>query len=123
MVIELNWLERAAVFTKIVDPGQQLKSAIENNFRASVDVTQVSPEQTNLTVYSFAAIKKNQDGVTYSPPALSFQNAERGLKQYWFAPLISTNFTDITQITFPDGYQEDFYNQIEIPAISHTVGT
>jgi hypothetical protein len=121
---QLNWLEQAAVFTKVVDPGQQLKSALENNFRASVTVNQVSPEESTLNIHSFATIKKTPDGLMYSTPALSFQNAERVLKQYWFAPLISTDFSpDITQITFPDGYHEEFYNQIVIPAISHTLST
>jgi hypothetical protein len=60
----------------------------------------------------------------YSTPALSFQNAQRALNQYWFAPLINPDFSpDITQITFPDGYHEEFYNQIAIPAISHTIST
>jgi hypothetical protein len=121
---QLNWLEQAAVFTKVVDPGQQLKSALENNFHVSVTVNEVSPGESTLNIHSFATIKKTPYGLMYSTPALSFQNAQRALNQYWFAPLINPDFSpDITQITFPDGYHEEFYNQIAIPAISHTIST
>jgi hypothetical protein len=121
---QLNWLEQAAVFTKVVDPGQQLKSALENNFHVSVTATEVSLEESTLDIHPFATIKNTPEGLKYSTPSLSFQNAEQVLNQYWFAPLISTDFSpDITQITFPDGYREEFYNQIDIPAVSHTIST
>lgn len=119
---QLTWLEQAAVFMRLVDPGQQLKSAIENNFYATVTVDQVTDDETVLTVDSFATTKETPDGVTYRTPALSFQNAERALKEYWFAPLINPDFSpDTTRVTFPDGYFEEFSDAISIPAISHTV--
>ena len=38
-------------------------------------------------------------------PALSFQGAEAVLNQYWFAPLISPDFSpDVTRVVFPDQY-------------------
>lgn len=119
---QLTWLEQAAVFVKLVDPAQELKSAIENNFYANVSVDQVKNDETLLTVDSFATIKETPEGMTYSTPALSFQNAERALKEYWFAPLINPDFSpDTTRVTFPDGYFEESSGAISIPAISHTV--
>jgi hypothetical protein len=119
---QLNWLEQAAVFTRLVDPGQQLKTAIENNFRATVSVNSVNNDETNLVIDSFASVKKTPDGVAYTTPELSFKNAERVVKQYWFAPLVSPDFSpDITRVIFPDGYTVEYTNEISIPAISHTV--
>jgi len=121
---QLTWLEQAAVFARLVDPGQQLKSAIENNFYATVTVDQVNNDEAVLTVDSFATVQKTPEGVTYHTPALSFKNAERVLKEYWFAPLINPDFSpDTTRVTFPDGYSEVYTNEISIPAISHTVST
>jgi hypothetical protein len=119
----LNWLEQVAVFTRIVNPSQELASAIERNYPdVSVTVSQVRSDETTFVIHSFAHISTGPGGTTYTTPALSFQNAQRVLNQYWFAPLIQPDFSPkITQISFPDGYQENFYNQIAIPAISHTV--
>ena len=51
-------------------------------------------------------------------------NAEKALKKYWFAPLISPDFSpEITRVSFPDGYNEEFYNTDTIPSIRHTVAT
>lgn len=119
---QLNWLEQAAVFTRIVDPGQQLKKAIEDNFRATVTVNSVSNDETTLVIDSFASVKKTPDGLVYSTPELSFKNAERVVKQYWFAPLISPDFSpDTTQVIFPDGYTQEYTNEIAIPSIIHTI--
>jgi hypothetical protein len=119
---QLNWLEQAAVFTKMVDPGQQLKKAIEDNFRATVNVNSVSNDETNLQVNSFASVKKTPSGVTYTTPQLSFKNAETVVRQYWFAPLISPDFSpDTTQVIFPDGYTQEYSDEIAIPSITHTV--
>ena len=119
----LNWLEQVAVFTKIVDPAQELKSAIERNYPGvSVTVTQVRADETSLVIHSFARTSKTLAGVTYTTPVLSFQNAQRVLDQYWFAPLIQPDFAPETAtVTFPDGYQDNFYSQITIPALSHTL--
>jgi hypothetical protein len=60
--------------------------------------------------------------VTVITPPLSFRGAQRVLNHYCFAPLISMDFSpDITRVSFPDGYTETFYNQDQIPPVSHTL--
>jgi hypothetical protein len=55
-------------------------------------------------------------------PALSFEEAEKVLQQYWFAPLINPDFSPaVTTITYPDGYQEKFYDISRIPKTTHTL--
>lgn len=119
---DLNWLEQVAVYTKIADPGKELKTAIENNFKATVDVIDTDNSHATILVHSFAAVKQTPDGTTYTTPELSFANAERVLKQYWFAPLITVDLSPAqTRVIFPDGYVQSYANQIGIPKISHTV--
>jgi hypothetical protein len=55
-------------------------------------------------------------------PALSFAQAQQIMQQYWFASLISPDLTpQVTTITFPDGYQATYNNQISLPSVSHTL--
>jgi hypothetical protein len=121
---ELNWLEQVAVFTKIADPGTELKSALEHNFPVSVDIINVDNHEASFVVHPFATITTLPQGTRYVTPELSFANAQRMLNQYWFAPLINPDLSpDVSQIIFPDGYTAEFYNQIDIPSVSHIVST
>jgi len=118
----LNWYENVAVFTHIADPNTELKKALENNFDANVDVLATSGSEAKVLVHGFASQKVNDGSTTMTTPALSFQSAERVLKQYWFAPLISVDFSpEVTRVVFPDGYVEQYNNQIALPQISHTL--
>lgn len=118
---ELSWIENVAVFVKIADPGNELKKAIENNFKNPVDVTEADAGRSQMFIHGFAA-KNGQDGtITLVTPTLSFQNAERVLNQYWFAPLINPDFSpDITTVSFPDGFSQTFYNTDTITPVTHT---
>ena len=119
----LSWYENVAVFTHIADPTTELKSAIENNFNAQVDVLGAGTNEARVLVHGFASRSAQGNSVTLTTPALSFQDAERVLKQYWFAPLISVDFSpDVTTVDFPDGFVQTYYNQISIPGVSHTMG-
>jgi hypothetical protein len=119
---ELSWFEHAAVFARIGDPGTELKKALENNFHKPVDVTRAGAGMTQFLVKGFAAEKVKNGTVTLTTPALSFEKAEQVLQQYWFAALISPDFSpEVTRVTFPDGYTETFYNQDRIPKISHVL--
>jgi hypothetical protein len=121
---ELNWLEQAAVFARIADPGTELKSALENNFDVSVDVISVDNHEATVLVHPFARVSSLSGGTRYITPELSFENAQRALNRYWFAPLVSADFSpDVTRVVFPDGYSEEFFNQIDIPSVSHTIST
>jgi hypothetical protein len=118
----LSWYENVAVFARIADPGTELKKALESNYGKNVDVMGTSGNEAQILVHGFASRTMNDNSVTLNTPALSFASAETVLKQYWFAPLISVDFSpDVTTVDFPDGYVQQYYNQIAIPGISHTL--
>jgi len=120
---ELSWYETVAVFTHIANPNTELKNALESNYGKGVDVISTSGSQVQVLVHGFASSTVNDGSTTMTTPALSFQSAEKVLKQYWFAPLISVDFSpEVTHVVFPDGYVEEYDNQIAIPQISHTLG-
>jgi hypothetical protein len=86
-------------------------------------VTQADGGMTRLVVKGFAARQETESTVTMTTPTLSFGEAEKILNQYWFARVITPDFSpEVTTVRFPDGYTEAFSNQISIPAIVHTLG-
>jgi hypothetical protein len=119
---ELSWFENVAVFVRIGDPGTELKKALESNFNKPVQITEADPGRSQFFVKGFAT-RQFKDGVTtMNTPSISFREAETVLKQYWFAPLISPDFSpDVTRVSFPDGYTQTFSNQDQIPVISHVL--
>jgi len=118
---QLSWFERAAVFVRIGDPQTELKKALESNFHATVQVTGADAETSQFYVRGFAAQQVKGSSVTMTTPALSFRGAQRVLDRYWFAPLISPDFSpDVTRVSFSDGYTATFSDQDQIPPVSHT---
>jgi len=119
---ELSWFENIAVFMHIADPAVELKKALESNFNKPVDVLRADGGESQFAVEGFATVKEKDGVTTMKTPALSFVEAEKILNQYWFAPLISPDFSpEVTRVRFPDGYMEIFDNQISIPALIHTL--
>lgn len=119
---ELSWYENVAVFTRIANPNTELKKALESNYHKSVDILATSGNEAKVLIHGFTSQRVTDGSTTMTTPALSFQSAERVLKQYWFAPLISVDFSpEVTRVIFPDGYQEEYNNQIALPQISHTL--
>ena len=119
----LNWIEHIAVYLRIANPNDELSRAFENNLHIPVKVEQVDSNSIRVSVSNFAQRSIDKDGRTsMSTPALSFEEAEKVLQQYWFAPLINPDFSPaITIITYPDGYQEKFYDISRIPKTIHTI--
>lgn len=119
---QLSWFEHAAVFARIGDPGTELKKALESNFHKPVQVTESDAGRSQFYVKGFAARQVKNNVTTMKTSALSFRGAEEVLKQYWFAALISPDFSpDVTRVSFPDGYTETFYDQDQIPKVSHVL--
>ncbi len=119
---ELSFFEQFAVLMRIADPSQELKKALESNFKKPVTVLQTDGSRAQFIVAGFASAGEKNGTRTLRTPGLSFANAQKVLDQYWFAPLISPDFSPSgTKVTFPDGYMEEYYEQIEIPSIVHAL--
>lgn len=118
----LSWIERIAVFFRIAEPEQELKSALEEATGAPVTVISAESNAARFSVQGFAKIRKTDDETTYSTPEIDFTGAQEMLNRYWFAPLVNPDFSpDLTLVRFPDGYEETFSNQSAIPALAHTI--
>ncbi|WP_292518299.1 hypothetical protein [Methanoculleus sp.] len=118
----LSWLERIAVFFKIAEPEQELKSALEDACGVPVTVASAESDAAVFSVPGFASIQSTDEGSVYSTPGLDFTGAQEALDRYWFAPLVEADFSpELTTVQFPDGHEETFANQSAIPALSHTV--
>lgn len=116
----LSFIEQIAVFLRIADPAVELKRALEGYSKRPVDVTEVSSGSAAFHVYGFALVSDDGTGRSWRTPELDLQDAQRVLETYWFAPLISPDFSPAeTLVIFPDGYVAQFENISTIPSLSH----
>ena len=119
---ELTFFEQGAVFFKIADPASELQKAFDTGSAAKTSVISAGSSSARVLVPSFASVSTNDGTMVITTPAVSFERAEKVLKNYWFAPLIAADFSpSVTTITFPDGQQEFFYNQVSIPSVKHVM--
>lgn len=122
MQYDLSLLEQTAVFFRITDPAAELKKAFDANTLYPVTVPKATSSSATVIIRSFATASGEGSSLTMISPAVSFEKAQRVLDQYWFAPLLSPDFSPaITTIIFPDGYQETFNNVLAIPSIEHAM--
>jgi hypothetical protein len=120
---DLTLFEEGAIFFRISDPAAELKKAFDTNSQKPVTVTQATGSSAQIIVPSFASVITDETGSTVITPSVSFERAQKVLDQYWFAPLISPDFSpDITTIIFPDGYRVSFENTLVIPSVPHHLG-
>jgi hypothetical protein len=117
---DLTLFEEGAIFFRISDPAAELKKAFDSNSKYPVTVTQATGSSARVLIPSFASVSTEGDTTTMVSPTVSFEKAQSVLEQYWFAPLMSPDFSpDLTTIIFPDGYQRSFYNLLVIPSVAH----
>lgn len=120
---DLTFVEQSAVFFKLADPAKELQSAFNSRSSEPVTVTGATSSSAQIFVPSFASVSTAGGKTVMTTPAVSFGRAENVLKTYWFAPLVTADFSpSVTTITFPDGYKQYYADQISIPAVEHQIG-
>jgi hypothetical protein len=122
MNYDLSFVETSAVFLRLADPAAQLESAFDAGRSQPVTVTQATGSSAHVVIPSFASVTTTGGKTTVTTPSLSFEHAQSVLNSYWFAPLVSPDFSPaVTTVTFPDGSTETWYDQISIPSVHHQV--
>jgi hypothetical protein len=122
MQYDLSFIEQSAVFLRIADPAAELQSAFRSGSSTPVSVNEATASSARITVPSFASVTATDGKTMIASPAVSFERARDVLNSYWFAPLISPDFSPaVTTLTFPDGHREYFYDQISIPSVTHSM--
>lgn len=124
MQYELTLLEQSAVFFRITDPADELKKAFDSNSDKPVTVTKATSSSATVIVPSFATVHEGNGKYVIVTPSVSFQRAQEVMDSYWFAPLVSPDFSPaVSTVVFPDGYRAVFYDVIALPPISRPVFT
>jgi hypothetical protein len=119
---ELSFLEQTAVFLRLADPAAELKKAFDSHSSEPVTVPQATSTSAVVLIPGFATINEGTRQVRMITPSVSFEKAQQVMNGYWFAPLVSPDFSPaVTTVIFPDGYQENFSDVISIPSLSHTL--
>jgi len=120
MQYDLSFIEQTAVFFKIADPAAELKCAFDSHSSEPVTVPKAASSSALVLIPAFADVKTGTDNVTMVTPALSFARAQQVMDGYWFAPLISPDFSPgITTVIFPDGHKATYYDELTMPSITH----
>ncbi|MFZ0005654.1 MAG: hypothetical protein WCC86_10955 [Methanoregula sp.] len=118
----LSFTEQIAVFANITNPASELLSAFENSLNRHATVVNADSSSADVVIPAFATISQANGTETMITPAFSLSNVQNEIRQNWWAPLVSVDMSpQVTTITFPDGYQTIYYNQISIPAVSHRI--
>lgn len=120
---DLSFIEQTAVYFRLADPSKELQSAFNSKSSIPASVQSVSSTAARISEPSYADVQKTDKGTVYTTPSLSFGRAQQALSGYWFAPLVTLDFSKgVTTITFPDGYVQQYAGQTSIPSVSHLVG-
>jgi hypothetical protein len=117
---DLTFAERAAIFFNVANPSEELKNALQNNLNTQVTVTKADSSSADVIIPAFASASQANGTETITSPAFSFVNAQNKIRQQWWARVNAVNMAPaVTTITFPDGYQAVYYNQISFPSVTH----
>jgi|SRR5208337_71660 len=117
---QLTFAEQAAIFFNVANPSDELRNALENNLNEQVTVVKADSSSADVMIPSFAAVSQSNGTETITTPAFSFVNAQNQIQQSWWAGINSVNMApQVMTITFPDGYQAMYYNQISFPSVAH----
>lgn len=116
----LSWFEYAAVFLQVVDPAEELQSALSREFKSEVSVQSTSGSSTQLSVEKFANVRESGGKIIMTTPGISFARSQQILDRYWFAPLINPDFSpSVIEMRFPDGFIETWNDVDTIPSVTH----
>jgi hypothetical protein len=122
MRYDLSFLEQTAVFLKVADPAAELKKAFDSHSSEPVTVPQVTSSSAVVLIPGFATVNEGTRQARMITPSVSFEKAQQVMNSYWFAPLVSPDFSpDVTTVIFPDGHEEQFHDIITVPSLSHTL--
>lgn len=123
MQYELTFFEQSAVFFQIADPAQELKKAFDMNSREPVTVLETTSSSATILVPGFADVDTKGATSTMITPQVSFEKAQQVMNGYWFAPLVSPDFSPgVTMVRFPDSYRVVYYDALILPSVSHVLG-
>ena len=119
---ELSLPEQAAVLFQITDIRATLENTLNQNLNHPVTVSNANMTTADLTISGFTSVVEKDGNRVMVMPAFSLDRAETVMKQIWYGPITSPDFSpDVTEFIFPDGYTEYYYNQLSFPAITRTL--
>jgi hypothetical protein len=127
MTYDLSWPEQIGLFIHAADPQAELKKGLENGLQRPITVSQVDRKSAEVFVTGFASTTWGADGsLIMSTPGISLEKAQNEVKRNPVVMAITmVNSIDLTPkrtiITFPDGQNAVYTNQINIPPVTHTV--
>lgn len=120
MTYDLNLVETVGVYAAIASPGRALETALGAVAGRKVRVREAGPDGAAFVIPKFATVTHGRSGTAYTTPAVDFTAFGSSLDRYWFARLVSPDFSpDTITLTFPDGYREQFDGRTGLPAVTH----
>lgn len=119
---QLSTPEYIAVYLNLANPSEILKKNLEASLQKTVTVNKFSSDSVDVSIPSLASAAVSNGTITLTSPQISLEAAQKAIEQYWFAPLLSPDFSpESSTVAFPDGYKTHYTNQITIPSVTHTL--
>ncbi len=119
---ELSFFEQSAVFFQIANPAHEIKKAFDMNGPEPVTVLEATSSSAIILVPGFATVTREGATSTIVTPPVSFEKAQQVVNGYWFAPLVSPDFSPaVTLVRFPDGDRAVYYDVLVLPSIMHVM--
>jgi hypothetical protein len=111
----MNWMEQAVVYPAGV-------SLLAVKTPEHVAIRSITPDHASLTVQNLASVQRASGSTTYTTPAFSANDAQKVLNQFWFANIVTLDFTPGTlTIRFPDGATTEYADLSSVPSFTHTM--
>jgi len=120
MQYDLSLIEESAVFFRIADPAAELKNAFDTHSSSPVIVPSATDTSAEVIIPGFADVARSGPETRMTTPGLSFARAQEVMDGYWFAPLVSPDFSPaVTTVIFPDGHRDTYSDALTIPSVNH----
>lgn len=120
MTYDLNWAETFILRVAVAAPARLAERALSELSGRKVRVQEIDASEATFVVPGFATVTNGRGGTVYITPEVDFTAFGRALDRYWFARLVSPDFSpDTMTLTFPDGDSERFDGRTTLPAVTH----
>ena len=118
----LSILEEIVAFFKVVNPEQEIHTAVESASGKSADVQSVSGNSMVFIVPGYATTTQAGGTTTQTTPMLNFTKTQDYLQSQWWSWLASQDLSPtVSTVTFSDGFTQQYDNVLVIPSIVHAL--
>ncbi|MDD3976566.1 hypothetical protein L1994_03750 [Methanomicrobium antiquum] len=118
----MSFFELIGYYTNIASAPAIIRDEIDARTSQPIDVISTDDKKAVFKIYNYTDIIEKDGSTTYTVPSLNLLKAEDILKDHWVAKITSFDLSPSeTEIIFPDGFIQKYYNEANIPQTIHNI--